>query len=427
MPKNRILYNCQSIYVGPSPSSGYHFIDINGNLNNTIEASNTNFNLIKRITRATNLGYTISLNREEIKQMGQSTIAAHPIIKNPNVQVDFEYYPNGVINELRLGLNANYTQISGINSGQPYYQNNFNNFIFSGMTNYDTNVQPAEEPYWPSNNRSVRNIFATVTKTENDDEIFINDLNTPTQNFRNQNVIAFGDAYMVSYNTNCTIGALPTVRTSFIADNIVFYTGSSGLGIPAISPKSGNQLSDIKFVIPAEPDIQDISVIVPGDISIDIEQTGIDSSVSMNNITGLGVKFSDIKIQNYSIDIKFDREDMESIGYKAPASRRINFPVRVDLDFTSLAGDESAANLKDLIVKDDKYNISLKMKKRGTNEEILRYDFKKAFLEDFAYASSIENNRSINFSFRSYCAPDDLSQGLFISGQIPNQNLRVPY
>lgn len=427
MPKNRILYNCQSIYVGPSPSSGYHFIDINGNLNNTTELSNTNFNLVKRITRVTNLNYNINLNREEVRHMGKSMIAAHPIIKNPNIQVDMEYHLNGVINELRLGFNANHTQISGINSGSPLYQNNYQNFLFSGLTIYDGNTQATGEPYWPGNNRSVRNIFATVTKTENDDEIFINDLNPTSQNFRNQNVIAFGDAYMLSYNTTCAVGALPKSRVSFVSDNIVFYTGSSGLGIPAISPKSGIQLSGTKFVIPAEPDIQDIPIVIPGDIVIDIEQTGINTNKSMDNITDLGVKFSDIKIQNYSIDMRFDREDMESIGYKAPASRRINFPIIVNLDFTSLVGDEAAANLKDLIVKDDRYNIALKMKRRGTNEEILRYDFRKAFLEDFAYTSSIDNDRSINFSFRVYCAPDDLSQGLFLSGQIPNQNLRIPY
>lgn len=427
MPKNRISYNCQALYIGPSPSSGFHFIDSNGNLNNNTAFSANNFNLIKRITRATNLSYSINLGREEIKQIGRSTIAAHPVINNPNITVDFEYYPNGVINEARLGFNVNHTIISGINSGQALYQNNFNNFIFSGLKEYKDNTQPLTSPYWPAINRSCKNIFATITKEENKDEIFINDLSIGQENFRNTNVIAFGDAYINNYTTSCAVGNLPKGNASFVADNIIFYSSSSGEGIPAINPKNGINFSGVKFVVPAEPDIQDLSVIAPGDIIVDISQTGNGSEIAMNNITDFGVRFSDIKLQNYSINIQFEREELTSIGYKAPSIRRINFPVKVDLSFSAIVGDETAANLTNLIANEKQYNIAIKMKQRNSSEILIRYDFIKAFLEEFNYNSSIDNNRILDFSLRVYCSPDDLSQGLFISGQIPNQNLRIPY
>lgn len=422
MPKNRVAYNCQGIYIGPSPSSGNHFIDVNGSLNNTTAYSTGNFNLIKRISRATNLSYQITLPREEIKQIGKSTIAAHPIINNPNITLDFQYYPNGVINEARLGFNIN-TFDKNLNKN--IYQNNFDAFIFSGLNVYEGNVLPTGKPFWPGNNRSCKNIFATITKQNNEDEIDTHDTGKLIK-FVDENVIAFGDAYITNYSTSCSIGNLPKVNTTFISDNVVFYTSSSGQSIPSIDPKNGLNFSGKKFVIPSEADMQDLFVIAPGNITVDIQQTGNGTQTEMNNISDFGVKFSDIKLQNYSINIPFEREDLSSIGYKAPSIRRLNFPVKVDLKFSAIVGEESNSNLRDILVNDDKYNITIKMKK-DSNPEVLRYDLKNAFLENFNYQSSVGENRVIDFSLTTYCSPDDLSQGFFMSGQIPNQSLTISY
>jgi hypothetical protein len=422
MSKNRVTYNCQGIYIGPSPSSGDHFIDVNGNLNNTTDYSTGNFNLIKRISRVTNLSYQITLPREEIKQIGKSTIAAHPIINNPNIALDFEYYPNGIVNEARLGFNIN-TFDKNLNKN--IYQNNFDAFIFSGLNVYQENILPTGRPFWPGNNRSCKNIFATITKQDNKDEIITHDTGKQI-NFVDNNVIAFGDAYITNYSTTCSVGNLPKVNTSFISDNVVFYTSSSGQSIPSINPKNGLNFSGKKFVIPNEADVQDLFVIAPGDITVDIQKTGNGTQTLMDNIADLGIKFSDIKLQNYSINIPFEREDLNSIGYKAPSIRRLNFPVKVDLKFSAVVGEESNANLRDILINDDKYNITIKMKK-NLNPEIIRYDFKNAFLENFNYNSSVGQNRIIDFSLTTYCAPDDISQGFFISGTIPNENSTISY
>jgi hypothetical protein len=65
--------------------------------------------------------------------------------------------------------------------------------------------------------------------------------------------------------------------------------------------------------------------------------------------------------------------------------------------------------------------------KKNSNPEIIRYDFKNAFLENFNYNSSVGQNRIIDFSLTTYCAPDDISQGFFISGTIPNENSTISY
>ena len=208
---------------------------------------------------------------------------------------------------------------------------------------------------------------------------------------------------------------MPRSNASFICNNVIFYTSSSGQLIPSINPKDGININK-NFNIPTNADMQDLPVIIPGDIVVDIQQTGNGSATSMDNITDFGSKFSDIKLQNYTINMQFEREELNSIGYKAPSIRRLNFPVKVDLKFSAIVGEESFSNLRNIISNDQKYNVAIKMKK--TDKEILRYDFKNSFLEDFEYTSSIGNNRILNFSLRNYCSPDDLSQGFFMSGII---------
>jgi hypothetical protein len=415
MSKNRVLYNCQALYVGPSPATGYHFINGIGQLNNNFEYDSDNFNLIKRLNRVTDLNYSITLPREEIKQMGRSALASVPVINSPSVQVDFEYYLNGITNEARMGFNVNHPYIDELRSGEAIYSE-FNTFLFSGLSTYDENIQPDFSPFWPGSNRSNRNIFAIITKVENEDEIVVRNTLEEGTSYRDGNVISFGDGYMVSYDTSCSVGSTPKAKTSFICDNVIFYTGSSGVAIPSVNAKTLENYSGIKFVIPEEVMINDVSIILPGDILVDIQQTGDAKTTPMNNITDLGAKFSDIKIQDYNISIRFDREDMNSIGYRAPASRRINFPIQVNLSFNNLVGDESEGQLQEIIREDKKYNITIRMKDRFKNQELVRYDFKNASLKDFGYTASIQDNRQLSFNFRVNCAPDNLNEGFFMSG-----------
>ena len=419
MPKNRILYNSQALYIGPSPSTGYHFIDEGGLLNNTTSYEYSNFNLIKKINRVTNFNYNITIPREEYKQLGKSKIADNTILNHPTVEVDFEYYLNGITNEARMGWNVNHEFKEEVRTGQYVFEDNFSAFVFSGLNTYDNNEQPTSSPFWPGSNRSSKNLFLSVTYGQNEDEVTkrlsVNEIFN-----RKANVVSFGDGHMTSYETSCSVGETPKAKVGFVCDNIIFYTGSSGIGIPAINPKTRENYDNIKFVLPEEPVVNDLSIVLPSEIFLDIQQTGNAGITNMNDITGFGVQFRDIKIQSYSIGIKFDRENMESIGFKAPANRRINFPVPINLSVSAMVGDESVATLIDQINQDDKYNITLRMKDRFSDQFLVRYDFRKAALQNYDYSSSIEQDRRLNLNFKVNATPDDLTEGFFVSGQLTN-------
>lgn len=419
MPKNRVLYNSQAVYIGPSPATGYHFIDDAGNLNNNYQYSLSNHNLIKKINRVTDFSYNITVPREEFKQLGKSKIGSNVILNSPSVEINMEYYLNGITNEARMGWNINHLYPEEVRSGELVYPNNFNHFIFSGLNTYHDNEQPISSPFWPGSNRSARNLFLVVTYGQNEDEV-TRRLATNEVFSRNANVISFGDSYITSYETSCAVGETPKARVSFIADNVIYYTGSSGVGIPALNPKTRENYDEIKFVIPEEPVLNDLSIVLPSEINLDIQQTGDNTLLNTDDITGFGVQFRDIKIQSYNIGIRFEREDMNSIGYKTAFTRRINFPVPVTVNMSAIVGDESVANLANMLKQDDKYNLTLRMKDRKSNGYLVRYDFRNANLQNYDYSSSIEQDKRLNLSFKVNATPDDLSEGFFISGSLTN-------
>lgn len=406
MTKNRVSYNSQAVYIGPSPSSGYYFIDVLGRTNNNFASDYDNFNLIKRINRVTNFAYSINLPREDIKQMGKTSLVSSPILNSPNITVDLEYYLDGVTNEARMGWNVNHEFTEDFRSGELVYPNYTGIFIFSGLNTYDGNKQSENAPFWPGSNRSSKNIFLTLSKNPGEDEF-------SSKNKEENNVVAFGDGYMISYENSCSVGDLAKARASFICDNIIFYTGTSGLATPAVNPKNLETYPNVNFVIPKEQPDAIIDIVLPGDIVIDIEQNG------SSDIEDFGVKLSDIKIQDYSISVRFDREDMTSIGYRAPANRRIIFPIKVNLGFNNIVGDESSARLNEIIKLDKKYNISLKMKNRN-KKDIIIYDFKNASIQDYDTQTSIQQDRTLNFNFVVNLSPDNLTEGFFASGVLSN-------
>lgn len=177
--RNRIIYNSEGLYVGPSPSSGYHFMTYDGELNNVdsntiytknqslnyhdrgdifdpsfyelftpqfgavtypqqIKDKNTpnykrNHNLIKKIDRVQSIGYDFSLSRTSPSQLNKKGTIGEVIIEPQSVLLDFEYLIHGIRNEHRLGLNVNFPMFFYPFDGQPFYSGN-EVFLFSGMT-----------------------------------------------------------------------------------------------------------------------------------------------------------------------------------------------------------------------------------------------------------------------------------------------------
>jgi len=131
MPRNRVIYQNEALYVGPSPAYSGHYKFVTGFLNNaptqrlnqldplntrTIElgGSLTNITLgqmraqlesnVTNLDRIQNISYNFNIPRTDVNQFGTLAAIDRVILDQPTVGLDFNYLQNGFQNEKELGF-----------------------------------------------------------------------------------------------------------------------------------------------------------------------------------------------------------------------------------------------------------------------------------------------------------------------------------
>ena len=446
MSQNRIIYSAEALFAGPSPSSGFCFLSYVGSLNNDHTDLIRNHNLLHEINRVQNVSFSFTPSRSDIKQLGRRQLVDYPNVDSPNIRLDFEYLLNGLANDARLGFNVNYAQYHYPNTGgTARYSDNFTVNVLSGLMGRQL-TQPAGDPFYPLACRDNRNIFLVRT-WDTDQQLRKRGKEKVTEadftrigadpESTGYQVFAFGNCYLESYRTRGAVNDFPSSSVSFSCENVAFYLSGSGANIPAINTQTRQIVNSNKFVIPVTYNEGGPYILHPGDIVLDITSTG-------DGLSGLGVDFNNIFITNYQIEMNLNRELLNSIGYKCPLDRQINFPVFVDLNFGMTVGDTTSGALIDLLNIDSGYNIVLRLRNpldcppfinttgnprqsgpvfSGNGQTAIRYDFRDAKFVGMNYNTSIGTNMSASLSFRTEVNPDEPSKGFYMSGLLNIEKL----
>lgn len=366
MARNRIIYQSEAIYVGPSPATGDHF-----------SSGNSGTNLVQQLHRIQSTNHSWSLTRQDVNQEGQLAAIDRIILETPSVTFDFDYLLTSAINEDRLGL-------------------------------------------FPSG--SVSAISGILNKTEDEKNYLIklapegSDAINYTPN--NSDVWGIGNGFLSSYSSTAQVGGLPTVSVSVEALNVRYYKGqSTGLSLPAVNPEDGSNIADKVFSLPlgVSGAAGQVSALRPGDITVDL------------NNAGLGIDVNDVKIQSYTLSFDLTREPLQKLGSRFAFSREIQFPVTVSASFEANVGDLNSGNLSDFICNDPTYDLTITLNEPtctgGTSDTAIKYELKGAKLDsqDFGGGSVGGENRSVTMNFSAQLgSAEDLTRGLFVSGKTFN-------
>ena len=171
MARPNVIYNCQALYVGPAPETGYNFISYTGGAP-TNDHSNLyqKLNLLHSIDRIQSVNYSINVPHENINQLGTRGLIDRPIINYPSVTLDFAYLLCGTKNEARLGLNVNYPEFQFPEQGSPYYSNNLNVSLLSGFfePKKGRKVRRPGSEFGINQYRDCRNIYVAVNQEGKD-------------------------------------------------------------------------------------------------------------------------------------------------------------------------------------------------------------------------------------------------------------------
>lgn len=416
MPKNQVIYNQVGLFVGPSPSSGFHWITSDGTLNSSGRSAPDNYNLVFPLHRVNNASFSIQPERQNISHMGNLGTISRPILDNTTINLNFNYYLMGLINEARLGFHVN------TNSGDPVF----------GKPLYGTGrvcpilgfysrdyTRPEYDTFdWPMEYRDVRNIFIAEAK----DSL---DFNVQTGTFYNRDdykkdvyIYGFGDCYLNSYNCSIGVREFPNVSVSYSCNNLEIYDGVTG-GLPSINAKTYDVYSGNTFTIPN--DFQGTgtpTILLPRDISLSIRQRS-DNSEDLENAF---VDYADIKIQGLNFGFDLGRKPMYALGYKYPLDRSPSFPVICDLNFNCIAGDSKVGSMVSLLKNGEEYDISVTLGYQENNGELqgdaIRYDFIGAKFKNHSVGLSIESKKTVDFGFSTDINPNNTTKGFFMSGYL---------
>ncbi len=421
-------------------------MDSNGSLSNYTGDNSLVFPLNRIISNS----YSFDVQRTNISHLGNLGTIFRPILNNTEVNFSFDYYLNGLLNDVRLGLYCNIP--SGNTSLGPLIFGNTNRTsILSGFYTRDNARSNENSLQWPPKCREPKNLFVASKK----DYLDYNDISQGLYRERDIDVYAFGDCFLSSYKCQASISQIPTVSVNYICNNLEVYGSGVNCDSPSLDTRNYNINSGTKFSIPNNFQGTGLpTVLIPQDIIINIQQQ--DPNYSLTNgylldefgnrlitednnyltitslqqsdydINNLPVDFNDIKIQSFDFGFELNRNNMYGIGYKFPLDKQIVWPVISNLNFSFLPGDLKTSSLVSLIKDDKKYNISIKLKYQNNTRNwtgvAIQYDFVGSKINNFNSNISISNRLENSLSFTTEINPLKTGEGLFISGF-----LSIPY
>ena len=439
MSRPNVIYNCQALYVGPAPGTGYNFVDYNGgsphndfaNVDNGTEAYRQ-LNLLHSIDRVQSISYNINVPHTDINQINKRGLVAREIVEYPTVDLNFNYLLCGTKNEARIGLNVNYPLFNYPFVGEPYYADNQNVSLLSGFfeLNKGRTFQRTWQEFPVHQYRDCRNIYVAVNQEGRDiDQNYFKEDFTEADlyqgiddNAPNYQVISFGNCYLNSYSTNGAVGSFASASVSYTAYNVSFDMSGSGFMAPNIETKNGKLENETEVTIPRVLAQEGYAALKAGDIAI-----------TTDSFSGLGVDFDKLHIQSYGIDINLNKEPLPNMGYRFPVDNRPNTPIFATLSLDGIVESGNSGSLVDLITINSGYDFTIKVDPTSCTgstaapinagaipirreDEALRYSFVGAKLDNFGYNTSIGDNKVFNASFSVEIDPDDRSKGFFISG-----------
>jgi len=387
MARNRIIYNVEGLYVAP----------YSGEQNANSDYYLANHIILKRLEKIQNFNYSIQQPRSNVQGFGQKQNIFQGMSTSPEVTFNFSYIPDGVTNENRLNFNVNH--FSGYNAP-----------MFSGLC---TN----------SGLLNDRDFYLVINKDDNDlfseNATLTNSLINPTNvtqiinsDSRNYGLLHFQNSYLNEYSFNVSLGNLPVVNQSYVADNIVFYTSGSGVNYTLLDLKSGiNQVNNDTIIIPKalnynQTAISGQNILLPGDATV--------SFYTSNT----GVLFYTDTIQSLDYSLSFNRKSYKAINYKFPLLRKIEFPINGKLNTSFVVKEDLVGSFFDTLNRDDNYNVVVDFSNSRRGVDKTKLTFSGCKFTNINYDSSIGSNKTATLSFDFDLDPDFGRRGLFVSGNV---------
>ena len=344
---------------------------------------------IEQLKRVQNANYSFTINRQDVNQFGQLSRIDAVVLEAPTVSLDFSYYVTDGENERLLGFvtDGKFQNLSGLMTRE---QNNYGNNYF------------------------------ILTVPEGRDAIKGDQLVEE----ENKTVIALGNGYVTDYSMEASVGAFPTASVTVEGMNIKSDVGTEYKSIPSIDPQDGTQICEKCFVLPPADTGYGVSVLKPGDITIDMADSALISKQISGRTPGYGDEDAgSAHIQSFTLSTPLGRAALQRLGNTYSFAKEVDFPVTATLSVNALVADLKDGNLVDLVCG-GQYDMQIRIQNPSCvvcdpndNADGMIIDFKKAVLDSESFSSAIGDNKTVDLTFSTQIGgPEQAGVGVFISG-----------
>jgi len=370
MSRNRIIYNSQALYCSQVDSI----------------SSQLSSGTVEQLYRVQSFDESFELNYTNVMQFGNLAQIDTLLLENPVIEGGFSYYLGDGLNEKLLGFdiaNPQNPQIVSCISGILLKKSDHKNYYLSIIEGNDD-----------ANSQTRPNVARGGSWT------------TP-----NTGVVAIGNAFIKNYKREAGVESITIVNVDIQSLNLKVYKKLENKNpLPSIDIDTDTVVKDKFYTMqPGRTNkyTDQLSALNPGDIIFKIPGP-------------LGFDTNDLKIQNVTLDINFDRGQTQKIGARYPISRELNFPIVATLDIDADAGDLTSGSLNQIFCSKPTNDFSIIFNKTSCNVDNsppITYFFKDARLISESFSSSFGSSSSINLKYEvQFDSPNNLNRGIFISG-----------
>lgn len=362
MARNRIIYQSEGLYVSK-------------------EANSINATDHTQLSRVQSANYSFNIARQDVNQYGELARIDSIVLESPTVSLDFSYYLTDGKNESALGfyVSTGSQALSQFPSGH----------IVDG---------------------SGRNFYIVTTSEGND----LNKIASGANSLSGRNAIGIGNAYLTDYSIDISVGSIPTATVSFEGSNMNASQIAAGnlASLVGINQELGTSLGGTAGLpSPTSYTGTQITALRPGDVIVDFgtwSGSGLISKLGGNDGAHL---------QSASLSLPLGRTPIERLGSKFAYARTVDFPVTATLTLNGVMNEYASGNLVDLVNANPKSDITVSIKKPGTNDIAVTYIIRNAQLDSSSNSSSIGSNKTADFTFTTQIGgANDAVNGIQMSG-----------
>jgi|TARA_R110002012_G_scaffold134553_1_gene287978 hypothetical protein len=331
--------------------------------------TNKNLNLFNLVQ---DVSFSTSFPHEQLKQIGNTSLAVNDTFYQPDVSLDISYLPNIDLNNEKF----NFFSLGGTNDLRP---------ALSGVSNASTNFYVFNDPI--------------------QGEDALTDLSFSTNlNLTSYEVLAFGNAFLTNYSLSYAIGGMPLVSTSYICSNMKFETAAgTSIESVAINLESGNnnEVGNCNFNFTNGSKTPDL-----------VHPVGGGSKVTMQNLQVGGQVLSGIHfLQSVNLNVSLPRISSYGLGSDYAYNRKLQLPAQGSFTAKSLVSGFQEGEITGLLANESSYSFEVILQDAGSNKVLYRIE--EAKLESFSYGMPVNDQMTFDSTFSF---PVDEGGGLLISG-----------